>query len=160
MGCRAVTTPPVIVDSSALIGFEAIGQLHLFERLFGGIVIPRAVARETARSVHLRDWIRVEVPVQALPPQILDADIGRGESECIALALGGDIRWLVLDDLLARRLAESLGLPVIGALGILKLAKISGYIDSLTETVTALRSTGFFAGDRIVQRLLDGAGEG
>jgi len=79
--------------------------------VFWGVVIAPAVARETANSVERRDWIRIASRIDAIPFDLLDAGHGAGETECIALALSRDVRWIVLDDRSARLFAKSRNLP-------------------------------------------------
>ncbi|MBI4736201.1 MAG: hypothetical protein HY766_09110, partial [candidate division NC10 bacterium] len=79
----------VVSDASALIALQQIGQLTLLERLFGTLLIPPAVARETAAGGTLPTWIH------------------------------------------ERPLAQPLGIPIIGTLGVLFAAKRKGIITAV-----------------------------
>lgn len=159
MGCRSVSDVIVISDASALIGFDRIGQLDLLARLFKDIIVPPAVVREVGPSVAARDWLREQPLSRPIPTDILAATLGPGETEAIALALELQPTWIVLDDRRARRLAESLNLPVIGALGILRMAKLRGIVGQIRPLVEQLQSTRFFIDDKRVKRVLEELGE-
>jgi predicted nucleic acid-binding protein len=105
----AVAVPPVVSDSSVLIALTQIGHLGLLRQLFRRIIIPDAVSRETQRSVPPEDWIARVSLQQEISPPILQTSLGDGESDAIRLALEIRARLVLLDDLPARRFAESLG---------------------------------------------------
>jgi predicted nucleic acid-binding protein len=66
---------------------------------------------------------------------------------------------VVIDDLEARRCAKAMGLAIIGTLGIVGRAKVSGLIDRAEPLIRRLRETGLYASDDIVQKLLGEVGE-
>jgi predicted nucleic acid-binding protein len=150
---------PVIADSSTLIALEQIGQLDLLMQLFSQLLVPPAVAQETARSVTLPAWIAVQTLGQPIGPQILGSSLGPGESEAISLALELGVQWIVLDDLGARRLAARLGLPVIGVVGVLLAAKRRGLVPAVRPHLDALLSFKFRIAPSLYQNALIEAGE-
>jgi uncharacterized protein len=150
---------PVVSNSSALIALEQIGHLGLLHQLFSEIVIPPTVARETATSVALPDWIIQRALSQPIDPRVLTASLGPGESEAISLALEVAASWIILDDRPARRLAQSLGLPVVGTLGILSAARRRGLIGSLRPLIDALVDHGFHISPRLYDEILNEVGE-
>lgn len=83
--------------------------------------------------------------------------VGDGEAEAMALAL--DAARIVLDDLDARRLADRLGLKVVGTLGLLLTAKLRGEIPSLRAEIDRLRRGGFRAAPALIEEILRSAGE-
>jgi predicted nucleic acid-binding protein len=85
--------------------------------------------------------------------------LGPGETEAISLALDISVDWIVLDDEPARRLAESLGLPVIGTLGLLLLAKRRRIIDTVKPLADALVVVDFRATPALLASVLRQAGE-
>ena len=128
----------VVSDSSALIALQQIKQLALLQRLFGKVVVPPAVAREIAQSVTLPVWIEQVSLSQARNAEVARAALGAGESEAIRLALETEARLIILDDRPARRLAQSLGLPIIGTLGILLTAKRHNLLPELRPALECL----------------------
>jgi predicted nucleic acid-binding protein len=144
----------VVFDASALI---ALDEIHLLERLaplFDRCVIPPAVAAEIAPSVECPSWIEVRPLTGSVPAQVIQASLGWGESEVIALALALPGYDLVLDDRRARRRAVELGLSVVGTLGILVRAKDAGILSEIRPSIEALLATDFFVSARIIDSVL------
>ena len=86
--------------------------------------------------------------------------MGAGEREAIALALELRATWLVIDDLAARRLAQSLDIPVVGSLGLLLKAKEEGLIPAIRPLMEAMQRDEFRISDRLFAGILSAAGEG
>ncbi|MBN2369916.1 MAG: DUF3368 domain-containing protein [Vicinamibacteria bacterium] len=149
----------VVSDASALIALEEISQLALLERLFGTLLIPPAVAREIAPGLEWPEWIHERTLAQPLSSQVLRASLGPGESEAISLALEAHADLLIVDDRPARRLAQALGISIVGTLGILFTAKKKGLISAVRPHIDALLLGGFRAAPDLVERVLADAGE-
>jgi predicted nucleic acid-binding protein len=152
-------TQVVVSNSSPLIGLTQIQQLDLLESLFGNIIIPQAVANETAQSVKLPPWISIKTLTQPIATRILATALGPGESEAISLALEINADLVILDDRAARRLAQGLGLKVIGILGILLAAKNHNLISSLRPHLDNLINYNFHLAPDLYQKILSDAGE-
>lgn len=144
----------VVANAGPLITLAEINQFDLLKELFGSIVVPRAVFDEVvhrgadmpgARETWDADWIETRAVADDLPVAVLRESIGAGESEVIVLAqeLGADL--LLLDDALARRKAERVGLNAIGTLGALLLAKQGGLLEAVEPVLTELQRTDFRA---------------
>jgi predicted nucleic acid-binding protein len=82
-----------------------------------------------------------------------------GEQEAISLALEISAQLVLLDDLPARRRAESFRLPVIGSVGILLVAKEHGHIELVKPYMDSMRATSLYLGDRVYHGILRAAGE-
>ena len=96
---------------------------------------------------------------QPLASQIVAARLGAGEREAIALALEMGAAELILDDLAARRLAQSLQLAVIGSAGLLLRAKEHGLIQRVRPLMQAMQDVGFHISERVFAGILTAAGE-
>lgn len=129
------------------------------EPLFAPVIIPPAVAAETAPSVTLPPWITVQSLARPLAPQTMLPVLGRGEREAISLSLEIRAARIILDDQPARRLARHLGLSVIGTLGILLAAKRKGLLHAIRPPLDDLLRTHFFLAPELYERLLLAAGE-
>lgn len=70
-------------------------------------------------------------------------DLGPGETEVIMLAMESSDCVVILDDALARKTAEQLGIKVTGTLGVLLDAKRAGLIDDLTSVINHLQVLNF-----------------
>jgi predicted nucleic acid-binding protein len=67
--------------------------------------------------------------------------------------------WLILDEQPARRLAVSLGLNVIGTIGILLAAKEQGLLTEIRPELDRLLSVRFFMDQELYDRAIGEAGE-
>jgi len=97
--------------------------------------------------------------VQPIAPPILRAALGAGETESIGLALELVAAWLVLDDRPARRLAQGLGLSVIGTLGLLLAGKRRGLLATIKPCLDSLVQHGFHIAPHLYKKVLTDAGE-
>jgi len=136
-----------------------LGDLETVHRLLGGVAfVPPAVVRELG-GIHLPDWLEIRSPQQPISTRILQASLGSGESEAIALALEMNAGLILLDDKTARHSAASLGLGVIGTLGLLLRAKQTGLIPAVRPKLDALASLPFHVSARLAEWVLKHAGE-
>jgi predicted nucleic acid-binding protein len=154
-----MTLAPVVSNASPLIALEQIDHLQLLEHLFGTVLIPPAVAHEVAPTVALLPWVEEQEPTQPIGPRILSASLGPGESAAIALALETEARLVILDERPARRLAQTLHLPVIGTLGILLAAKRRQLLVSIRPYLDALVQHNFRIAPNLYDDVLTAAGE-
>ena len=69
-------------------------------------------------------------------------DLGKGEAEAIAIAHERDA-LLILDDGLARRHAQLIGVTLTGTLGVLVKAKTAGHIPQVAPLISRLTEFGF-----------------
>lgn len=148
----------VVADTSPLVALHQISLMRILPALFGVILIPPAVAQE-AISVNLESWIEIRSLQQEIPPAVLHAEVDLGESEAISLALEVHAAQLIVDDLQARRLATSLGLPIIGTTGLLLAAKQKGLIPAVRRPLDDLRELGFHLHPNLYRDALVKAGE-
>jgi predicted nucleic acid-binding protein len=82
-----------------------------------------------------------------------------GEEAVLTLALASIDCEVVLDDLAGRRCAEAHGIPLIGTLGVVILAKRIGRIAAARPVIEELRRAGLRAGDDVVANALNRANE-
>lgn len=155
-----------VINASPLILFARIGRLDLFERLAPGIIVPNAVFEEVragqgkdpTASIALSWAEGRRVPDAVVPVGVEHWDLGAGESQVITHGLVGS-RWVVLDDLAARRCAASHGLAVIGSLGVVLRAKQRGLLEEARPWVTKLIEAGMFVDDSLLETAFDSVGE-
>ncbi len=155
-----MTSSAVVSNASPLIAFAQIERLDLLEELFGTICIPPAVTREIAPTIKAPPpWLAQCELSQRLGARVLASSLGPGESEAISLALELDARWVILDERRGRRLAQAMGLTVLGTLGILSAAKDKGLITGVKPHLDTLMSCGFHVATDLHERVLRDAGE-
>lgn len=98
-------------------------------------------------------WLKVVTPV-SMPSEWLTLDLGIGELETMALALENLDRIVILDDALARTIAQAAGLSVWGTLKIFLEAKTQGLTESISPYLDELRESGMWISEEVRQRVL------
>lgn len=151
----------VVSDTSCITNLIAIGQDQLLEDLFGDIVKPPAVDHELQAShPSLPDNFRVLMPSPGILLQQLLAELDEGEAEAICLAKELNADRLLIDETAGRAAARRVGVPVMGLLGVLLLAKHKGRIERVAPLLQRLQDEAAFWLDRaLVGELLRQAGE-
>ena len=159
----------LVLDSSALITLARIGRLDILRQLTSDVHIPEAVydevvktgqGRQGSTEVAQAQWIaRHHVQDQGAVRR-LQTRLRRGEAEAIVLARELQADVLILDDAVARRVAEAEGRNVVGLLGLLLHAKAHGLVGSVKPILDDMRSAGFFLDESLYRSLLKRAGEG
>jgi len=153
----------IISDSSPLIALAKIGRSKLLRDLFKGIYISKAVHREVV--VHGKEkigekevtqgikkgWIKVLEVREREPYALL---LGEGEGETIALAKERRARVVIMDNRKGYILAKTLGITVIGTLGVILLAYKSGMSSNMRDELDNLRENGFWFSDRLYRELI------
>jgi predicted nucleic acid-binding protein len=136
----------VVVNATPLIALSLVGQLSLLHEMFDEVIVPTAVYEEVVTRGHGRpgaselaqaDWLQV-MPFQGaltIEPMLLGLDAGELSVLLLARELQPD--WVVVDERLARRVAQAMGLPVKGTLGVLLAATWAGLL-SRQEAFEAL----------------------
>ena len=156
-----------VVNASPLIALGRLDRLDLLEAVCEQLLIPAAVAREVAAAPAedaakawtsgegLR-WVQDERPVH---PMVAGWDLGAGEAEVLSWAFENRTRGAVLDDLAARRCADVLGIPVLGTLGVMVLAKRRGMLAAIEPLLEGLLQGGFRLDPKLVEHAKRLAGE-
>jgi len=159
--------PDAITNTSPALYLYRIGALDILPQLFERVWIPNAAVLELKegrqRGYDVPDpvdfpWLQVTDP-RSMPSEWLALDLGAGERAAMALALENPDRVVLLDDTLARRIAQAAGLQVWGTLKVLLEAKSQGMVESIAPLVNRLQDTGMWISDEIRQRVLALAGE-
>jgi len=159
----------VVSNTSPLINLARIGRLDLLYRLYGELVIPRAVWDEVvvkgagqagADEVKSASWIKTQATTNKPLVQALRHELDAGEAEAIALALEIGADLLIMDERLGRENARYLGLRYIGLIGVFIAAKRQGLITEIKPHLDALRSiAGFRIDNTLYVRVLKDEGE-
>ena len=149
----------IVSNTSPIVALAHLGELDLPRKIFdSAILIPPAIAHELAGRV-LPEWFEVRELRQPLSARALEAFLGAGESEALALALEVEADLVLLDDKAARRLASQLRLTVVGTLGLLLKAKEAAWIPSIRPKLEALRSLPFHISSHLQENILTQARE-
>jgi hypothetical protein len=151
----------VVSNASPLISLGAVGRLELVRQLFGEISIPRGVLDEV-RSVDLRteSWVILQSLRGDFMYRALEAELDRGESEAIALAVELQAGLLLMDERRGRQVASRLGLRVLGTIGLLVEAKQRSLLSTVAPVLHDLQTkAGFRVSAALYQQVLRELGE-
>jgi predicted nucleic acid-binding protein len=155
-----------VLDASPIIALAKVDQLSLIDRLTSQVLVPDPVATEVlagpptdAARRALEDGWGTRVSLTSIPTTLHAWGLGDGETAVLAVALDRGRSVAVLDDASARMCARSLGVSLIGTLGIVVRAKERGLLRSAAEVVTALRASGLHLDAPTVRAALRGIGE-
>ena len=153
----------LVSDTSVLLYLGRIQHLDLLDTLFTNILIPQAVLSELdvgrtlrADTVNPRHfaWMQiVKVSTEEIA-QLPSNTLGAGEQAVIAYTRRTTDSLAGLDDKLARQLAQSLRIDVIGLIGILIKAKRAGAIPQVRPLLDYLRIEGFRLHQNVYQEAL------
>ena len=130
----------IISDTSCLILLTNINRLSILKQLFDKIYITPIIAQEYQMPVPV--WIEIKSPSAEQFNWFKDILFDEGESSAFALQKDIPEAILVLDDIDARKLAVKMNLPYIGTLGIIKLAKEKGLVESGRMVLEELKKAG------------------
>ena len=151
----------VVSDTSPLTALLTVGEENLLPRLFAEVVIPAAVRDELLRNhPHLPDWLCIEPVSNTCEVSRLAAVVDAGEAEAIELAKELHADHLLIDERKGRRLAVQEGVPVIGLVGVLLLAKRHQLIPSVRVLLQRIeQEAGMYLSESIREQALKSAGE-
>jgi predicted nucleic acid-binding protein len=157
---------PPVVDASPLIHLSRTGNIDLLKSLGPTIVVPASVydevraktSDESARVIQETPWLH-RVPKTSIPADIVRWSLGAGESAVLAWASSHPGCTAILDDGKGRKLAQELGLPLIGTLGVVLRAKRRGLIPHARPVVERMIANGMYLSPSVVQKALALVGE-
>jgi predicted nucleic acid-binding protein len=136
-----------VVNSTPLIALALTGHIDLLNVLFDEVLIPASVYEEVVvkgenrpgvSEIRDTNWLIVKIPQQkpTLPAELLGLD--PGERDVILLGQEVAADWLLIDEKLARRVADVMGFQVKGTLGVFLIAYRTGLL-SKSEVLKAVR---------------------
>lgn len=156
-----------IANTSPLFYLHRLGLLELLKKLYGHITVPEAVKKELKEGQaqgedvpQLENYTWLEIRSVSMPMYLqLIADLGPGESEVLALATNHPSALVILDDKLARRIAEMQGFRLTGTAGVLLRAKQKGLVPALKPVIERLLDLDFRLKPDLVKAILELGGE-
>lgn len=157
----------IVSDTSPIRSLAFLGRLDLLRFIYGQIIVPPAVAGELAFG-HSRpevtivdfEFLTVRAPASAQRVMELRGQVDLGEAEAIALAEEHADCLILIDERRGRRLAKSLGLDVVGTVGIVLEAKQRGLIPEAGPLLKRLRDENdFYLSDSLIRSALATVGE-
>ncbi len=151
----------VVSDTSPITALLAVEHPELLKQLFGEVIIPNAVETELLRThSNLPAWLRVQSLQNSAKANLYAHSVDRGEAEAIALAEELHADHLLIDERKGRRLAQQHGVPVVGLLGVVLLAKRAKLIPSARTLLEELDDrAGIYLSDELKDAALKTVGE-
>ncbi len=158
---------PAVLNASPLIFLAGVGLTELAQLAGTPLLIPKIVVEEierfgpidpTAMVVKQSNWF-ILVDSGPVPAIIERWDLGSGETSVLTWAHAHPGTTAILDDLAARRCANSLGIPVRGTLGLILTAKRRRMIPQARPVLEQLRAAGMYLSDSVMNRALKTIGE-
>lgn len=157
---------PIVADSSVIIHLAAIGRLDLLRQMYGAVILPPAVWDEVVvqgrgrpgeqelRKAAMEGWTTVVSPVSSVAFPAPPPPLHLGETEAIRLAAVTPGSLLLMDEAAGRSVAASLGVRVMGIVGVLVRAKQAGLLAELKPVLEELQNPGGF---RLTKSLVEHA---
>jgi hypothetical protein len=135
----------VVSDTSAITALLQVGKEALLKELYGEVLIPETVEKELHQThPFLPAFLRAARVLSRTEVERLGAELDLGEAEAIALAKERHADLLLMDELKGRRVALREGVPFIGLLGVLVVAKRTGRIASVRQLAAELEAVADF----------------
>ena len=154
----------IVSNASPLIVLLKINKSSILKKLFEKIVIPDAVYKEITAKEHDKlvfdklKWVETRRVRKTEMINLLEKLINKGEAEAIILAKELNAT-LLIDDAKARKYAKLLNIEVIGTLGLLKMAKKRGLVQSVRKVIDDMLTEGYYIENRLVRKILKDVGE-
>lgn len=156
-----------IVNASPLILLTKVGRIDLLNAEGVEVVVPSPVLHEVSRLDPSDPVVRAIVDACwsiVMPPASVPASLSRwkldqGEESVLAVALQNPGCEVVIDDLAGRRCAAAHGIPLLGTVGVVILAKRIGKIVEARPVIEELRRVGLYVRDEVIAGALSQVGE-
>jgi len=138
------------IDVPGQLPYEFLCPLEVRAELDAGATSGHAIVNPS--------WLEVQPLTDSPSPLVLTA-LDAGEAAVIQLALEQQIPLVCIDEWKGRRVALSVGLKVIGTLGLLGRAKLLGVIASVKPFVERALRGGIHYHPELVRQVLEAVGE-
>jgi len=156
----------VIADAGPLSAFARLHQVGLLPLVFGRVLVTDIVFAECAgredfpESALVREAVsRKQLELCAAPDFSAFAQkIEAGEASAIAVAIDYGC-GVLMDDKAGRKMAANAGVPVIGTVGVLVLAKRKGLVPLVMPLLEKLAASGYFLSEEIMLAASMASGE-
>lgn len=150
-----------VLNASPVIVLAKVGQLDLMSSMASELLVPDAVVSELlsgpsddpARIAVESGWGK-RISPRETPTSVIEWGLGQGETAVLAVALEHSGALAVLDDAEGRKCARTVGVRVLGTLGIVLRAKKRGLVPSAAGLVRSLRAEGLYIDDQIIREAL------
>jgi hypothetical protein len=159
---------PFVADTSPVRALASLSLVHLFQDLYGKVLVPPAVAVELRRPTRYGASVEIaSIPALQLCPapdpsmlRHLEPELDAGELQAIGLAMERNATLLLIDERKATAIARGLGVDCVGVAGILLEAKHCKLVPAVVPLIDRLRNQfGFFVSAEFRSLLIAISGE-
>lgn len=152
----------LVCNAGPVIALAKIDHLSLLREVASQVFIPESVFYEVLAKPGpdsnrildaSRSFLEVRKPLQTIDPVVLLASrhLDAGEKAVIALASSiPSLATVLLDDAAGRRVASNLGMPLLGFVGLLTVAKNRKLISAVVPLIELARNHGYWLSDELV----------
>lgn len=150
----------LVCNASPMIFLSKIDLVHVLPQINGKLSIPFGVYQEIkGQNDAASEWVekhknKYVIELDTIPKIIESWDLGRGETEVIAYAYSKKNVKVALDDKAARNCAASLGVDIIGTIGLILMANRRRLIKNPVVYLEKLKETGFRISDDLFQHAI------
>lgn len=158
----------IISDTTPIISLIKADKLYLLEKMFGNVIIPKAVYDELTVNekygkeiAELKEAIFIKVGKVENNTSVnilrnvtgLDA----GESEAIVMAEENDADLLLMDEHKGRQVAKKLGIRITGTIGILLQAFDEGMLsrEDIVNSIVVLKESNIRISDNLCKKVYE-----
>ena len=136
------------------------GAIYIPDEVYVEVVV-EGTGKPGAAEVEAANWIYCHSVSDVDQVRILQSQHLLHLGECATIVLAREIgaEQVILDDNAARREAIARGLPVIGTVGVLLIAKTQRIIPSVRPILDSLRAQGTRISQNLYYQILARAGE-
>lgn len=158
----------IISDTTPIISLIKADKLYLLEKMFGNVIIPKAVYDELTVNekygkeiAELKEaiFIKVSKVENNASVNILRNVTGldAGESEAIVLAEENDADLLLMDEHKGRQVAKKLGIRITGTIGILLQAFDEGMLtrEDIVNSIVVLKESNIRISDNLCKKVYE-----
>ena len=156
----------IIADAGPLIALARLHQIGLLPQLFGRVLVTNIVFEECAGRAYFPESALIQEAVSKKQLELcaspdfseFSQKLNAGEASAIAVAIDFGC-GVLMDDKAGRIMAMNAGVPVIGTVGVLVLAKRNGLVPLAKPLLEKLAASGYFLGTEIIAAALIASGE-
>ncbi len=149
----------IFSNTTPIIALSSINQLNLLQALFSEIYVVEEVIEECAEGGRIivpdltqLSWINIVKSIDTLQNHFL-MELDKGEKHTLNMAISKNADYVIIDEKIARNIAEYLGISVTGTLGVLLKAKQQGKIVSFSKCAKAMQKQGIYYNTSLLEKL-------
>lgn len=157
-----------VADASFIIGISLCQQWDTLEVLVETLIVADKVWEEVVeqgegqpgeKELRQATFVGRRTVSNTSAVTMLMTTLDEGEAETLVLATELGVTKVFVDDLRGRKIAQSLGLQAVGVAGFLLFAKKKGEIRAVRPLLLQLLQKGFRLSSRLINAVLEEAGE-